>query len=325
MLQSIRDPARWPCDQSDALILWQDLIGAIRAAVVDDQDFVFGRAFLQCGRYGTAEPWTPISNRNQPGSCRDWGGRHLGRDILSGMAPGNDQVGTFRGALGVSLDLPLASLASRGVAQAIDLLCILVAWFFALIVATLANVLQQESQWVLAGAVIFSFLLIWGYFAAFEILLEGRTPGKWLLGLRVVSEEGATVEPMAVLLRNLLRWVDLLPGAYSIGVISIFLDSRSRRVGDLVAGTVVIRQRDRRVPVRLVPGLAADDVALIEIWLLRAPLLLPDHRVRLAALLLEDLAARYPDAVGSLGSSPEDDIQRFFCRDLAAQSPNREG
>ncbi len=81
------------------------------------------------------------------------------------------------------------------------------------------------------------------YFVVCETLWAGRTPGKQLTGLRVVSEGGHVVGLRASLLRNLLRAVDTLPAGYLIGLVAMILSPRVQRVGDVVAGTVVVRER----------------------------------------------------------------------------------
>jgi uncharacterized RDD family membrane protein YckC len=93
-------------------------------------------------------------------------------------------------------------------------------------------------------ALILLFLLNWGYMVLFEALNQGRSPGKQLLGLCVVHEDGTPVSWGAALLRNLLRFVDMLPLGYACGLLASLVSPRFQRLGDLAAGTLVIhRQR----------------------------------------------------------------------------------
>src|SRR5215510_11634669 len=88
-----------------------------------------------------------------------------------------------------------------------------------------------------------SFVLFWGYYIFFEMLWNGQTPGKRWVGLRVIRTDGTPITLSESFIRNLTRLVDFLPAAYGIGIISMFLDKQSRRLGDLAAGTLVVHDR----------------------------------------------------------------------------------
>jgi hypothetical protein len=96
------------------------------------------------------------------------------------------------------------------------------------------------------------FLIFSGYFIFFEWLWDGQTPGKRLLKLRVIRDDGRPITLWEAIARNLLRVFDAVPGfflpIYSIGLIVIFLSNRDQRVGDVFAGTVVIRERRDEAP-----------------------------------------------------------------------------
>ena len=99
-----------------------------------------------------------------------------------------------------------------------------------------------QAAWWLFGILAFiSFLFFWGYYIFFEALWNGQTPGKRWVGLRVIRLDGTPVGISEVVIRNLVRTLDLLPTAYGVGVITMFINSNSRRLGDLAAGTVVVR------------------------------------------------------------------------------------
>lgn len=114
------------------------------------------------------------------------------------------------------------------------------------------SVIDQAPKWVMAVLIIVLFLLFAGYFIFFEWLWNGQTPGKRLMKLRVIREDGRPITFWEALARNLLRIFDTFPGfllpIYSIGLITIFMSHRDQRIGDLFAGTVVIRERTDEAP-----------------------------------------------------------------------------
>jgi uncharacterized RDD family membrane protein YckC len=87
------------------------------------------------------------------------------------------------------------------------------------------------------------FAILWGYYIAFELLWNGQSPGKRVIGLRVVREGGRPITFVGSAIRNLVRIVDFLPALYGIGVLVMFVDRRSRRLGDLAGGTLVVKER----------------------------------------------------------------------------------
>jgi uncharacterized RDD family membrane protein YckC len=109
--------------------------------------------------------------------------------------------------------------------------------------------LIAASKWIIALYIIVSFLLWLSYFIIFEWRWNGQTPGKRWLKLRVIREDGRPITFWEAFVRNLLRILDIQPIIfYSIGLISVFLSGRDQRVGDLVAGTVVVREREAEAP-----------------------------------------------------------------------------
>ena len=94
----------------------------------------------------------------------------------------------------------------------------------------------------LQGVLVLVMLLIaWSYFILLEWLWQGQTIGKRLFGLRVIRDDGAPAGFIAVLIRNLLRVIDFLPALYGVGLVSVIVTSRSQRLGDIAAGTYVVR------------------------------------------------------------------------------------
>ncbi len=90
-----------------------------------------------------------------------------------------------------------------------------------------------------------NFGIIWGYYIAFELLWNGQTPGKRLANTQVVRANGAPAEFGEVAIRNVIRIIDFLPFAYAIGFVVMFLNRRSRRLGDFAANTLVIKRQDQ--------------------------------------------------------------------------------
>jgi uncharacterized RDD family membrane protein YckC len=156
---------------------------------------------------------------------------------------------------GVELELVLAGVGSRLVAAIVDQL-IKMGLFLALFVIGGAVAGDGAGGFLFAVLVVASFLVFFGYDVAFEALASGRTPGKRAAGLRVVRLGGEPVGFLASAVRNLLRLVDSLPGIYAVGAVCILFSSRNQRLGDLAAGTLVVRER--RAPLPAFPAGAFD-------------------------------------------------------------------
>jgi uncharacterized RDD family membrane protein YckC len=142
----------------------------------------------------------------------------------------------------ISLELPVAGIGSRFLAVAVDTVLQALLLVTGALAAALA--LSRPLRLVqLAGppmAILFTFCVYWGYFAFFETIWSGQTPGKRLAGIRVIHESGRPISWYEAVGRNVLRAVDFLPALYGVGVITMMLNRHSRRVGDYVAGTVVV-------------------------------------------------------------------------------------
>jgi uncharacterized RDD family membrane protein YckC len=100
-----------------------------------------------------------------------------------------------------------------------------------------------NSRWGAALGGLLTFAAYNGYFMIFEWVMSGQTPGKRILGIRVVKQGGYALSILDTLLRNLMRFVDFLPMFYGVGLVSLLATSRSQRLGDLVAGTLVVHQQ----------------------------------------------------------------------------------
>ncbi len=145
----------------------------------------------------------------------------------------------------------LAGVGSRAAAALIDYgICLmgLVALFVLLALLVGARGFRTTAQlsdaWTLALMVVGQFAILWGYYVLFEGLADGQTPGKRLMRLRVVRDGGYSVTFGASAARNLMRVVDMQPAfTYALGIISVALTASAKRLGDIVAGTIVVREQ----------------------------------------------------------------------------------
>jgi uncharacterized RDD family membrane protein YckC len=201
---------------------------------------------------------------------------------------------------GIDLTLTLAGVGSRFASALVDIV------IQGLIIVALTIVVAVTGLGGYGGAVValVSFVVVFGYDVSFEVLASGRTPGKRINGLRVVRGHGQPVDLVTSVIRNLLRIVDFLPASYLVGIISILVTSRNQRLGDLAAGTLVVRERregrpDVRAPapptVRLgehaldVSVITPEELAAVRRYLARRHELHDDVRRQLAHTLAERL------------------------------------
>jgi uncharacterized RDD family membrane protein YckC len=187
----------------------------------------------------------------------------------------------------IALELPLAGIGSRFLAVAVDTVlqaALYLAGFLTLVVgAGIGGGLLP--LWRLIGpalGILFMFCVYWGYFAFFEIVWSGRTPGKRLAHIRVIKESGRPINVYEAIERNVLRAIDFLPFMYGVGVIVMMLNRQSRRIGDFVAGTVVVYETaseglapgwraspDSAISNAAMMRVTADELRLIETYLQR--------------------------------------------------------
>ncbi len=155
-----------------------------------------------------------------------------------------DDRKTIQTPEGLDLDLTLAGLGSRIIASVVDAILI------GLLVFMVAFGASQLALGGLEGGILFQALVtilitlvVLCYLVGFEALNEGRTPGKRMVGIRVVTTEGDSIGFLAAFLRNLLRVIDFLPAVFIVGAGSILLTKTNQRIGDIAANTIVIRER----------------------------------------------------------------------------------
>ena len=207
----------------------------------------------------------------------------------------------------IPLELPLANVGSRFLALAFDTLLQTIGaglfvgvglgarWLLSLAAPALQN-------WITAALVLGVFTIYTAYFAVFESIWNGQTPGKRVVGLRVIDVSGRPITVYAALIRNILRILDSIPGIYAVAIISAIVTKRNQRLGDLAAGTLVIRERTEAIAPpaavettaarhgahRLQPG----DIVLIEGFLRRRGELDPLVRLQSARRIAERMAAK---------------------------------
>jgi uncharacterized RDD family membrane protein YckC len=204
----------------------------------------------------------------------------------------------------VVLRYDLAGAGNRGFAAVVDFAIASLIVFAALMLLGSVSPENVNSFFVLGGvAVIVTLVLIWSYFILLEWLWNGQTIGKRIYKLRVINEDGSPAQFTAVLIRNLLRLVDFLPAFYGLGVLVIVLSPKSQRLGDLAAGTYVVRAPRPKVDwfsLRTVSPLGAGQTAetrrlpgeaqrLVREFVAREADLAPTERARVAAVIAAKL------------------------------------
>jgi uncharacterized RDD family membrane protein YckC len=145
------------------------------------------------------------------------------------------------------LEFEVAGIGSRFLALAYDtLLQILLALGLLLVLVVAGMAMPNAAKtgvWFLAIIMLAYFVLYFGYFAIFEIIWNGQTPGKKKEGLRVIKDSGRPITPAEAVGRNLMRIVDQLPAFYAVGISSVLLSRQNKRLGDFVAGTIVVHEK----------------------------------------------------------------------------------
>jgi len=145
------------------------------------------------------------------------------------------------------LEFEVAGVGSRFLALAFDTLLQILIGIGLLIIFLVAGAALPRAAdtgiWFAAIILIAYFLLYFGYFALFEVLWNGQTPGKKKEGLRVIKDSGRPITPAEAIGRNLMRIVDQLPALYAIGICSVLLSRQNKRLGDFVTGTIVVHEK----------------------------------------------------------------------------------
>jgi uncharacterized RDD family membrane protein YckC len=149
----------------------------------------------------------------------------------------------------VHLEFALANIGSRFMAVFADTAIQFVLYLILLILdetvlgGAMFSKMASYQIWVVALLIFIYFCIYWGYFAVFEAIWNGQTPGKRWAGIRVIKDSGRPINVFEAIARNFLRIVDSIPFIYVVGIVTILLNSRNRRLGDFVAGTLVVHER----------------------------------------------------------------------------------
>jgi hypothetical protein len=179
---------------------------------------------------------------------------------------------------------------------------------------------EIAGSWLAATLGLLAFGLFWGYYILFETIWNGRSPGKRWVGLRVIKMDGTPINLTESIIRNFIRLIDFLPLNYGVGIVCMFLNKDSRRLGDLAAGTLVVFDqrevslKDLGQAVRSVPTPAAtgiqvdlpvsqldeDEIQVIELYLRRRNEITPgfDLADQILARCLDKMALAEPPRAG---------------------------
>lgn len=138
----------------------------------------------------------------------------------------------------------VVGIGSRFLASLIDTLIIGGILLFVNLAVGFVDRFVDNTTILVAISLLLSFAIIWGYFILFELQWNGQSPGKRRMGLRVIRQDGTPITLTESVIRNLVRLIDFFPAMYGVGILTMFIDGQSRRLGDLAAGTLVVRDED---------------------------------------------------------------------------------
>jgi uncharacterized RDD family membrane protein YckC len=215
---------------------------------------------------------------------------------------------TVLGLDNVPLQLPVASVGNRALAAFVDyfVLAVLSAAATAVVIAVVAFT-ELGFGWGMALWLVAMFLLNTSYFAVMEVALGGQTPGKRLLALRVVSRDGGAPSVGALVVRNLVRVIDNL-----VGVVLIATDPLARRLGDRLAGTLVVHAQERSVEAvvtRAPAGWGPRQIGAVEAFLDRHAVLEPKRSHHMARRILAWVERDDPGFLDA-APAPDDPVAR---------------
>jgi uncharacterized RDD family membrane protein YckC len=215
----------------------------------------------------------------------------------------------------VDIQMPLAGIGSRFIALLVDTLiwfaCFLVVGvLLAIFLPGIAAFSELSAEWAVALVIFIIFMANWGYFTLFEAFWNGRTPGKRVARIRVIQRSGRAIGLIESMTRNLVRYIDMQPFAlYAVGVIAIFATRQHQRLGDLAAGTLVVRDRVQEAPLW---GDSGARTFTAQIFAPNSPVPEPHNAYSLPA-----------SGIAKLSSTDLEVLEGFFSRRLDMPLPTR--
>jgi uncharacterized RDD family membrane protein YckC len=224
----------------------------------------------------------------------------------------------------VRVSLPIAGIGYRTLAYLIDAGALFAAWVVLYFTLTVLQKDVLDTFQALSGVaqtltVLALFAAQWVYWTACEALWGGQTLGKRAMRIRVVRQDGSPVGLYESAVRNLTRAVDFLPLLYGTGVLCMLVTQQHRRLGDLLAGTVLVREERidldkyaRAGASHSADALAAADVELILGYLERARTLAPEARQKLAEAMVDRFARDVPNEQRALLKASVSEAEAFL-------------
>jgi uncharacterized RDD family membrane protein YckC len=215
----------------------------------------------------------------------------------------------------VDIEMPLAGIGSRFIALLVDSLIwfagfLVIAVLLAIFLPGIAAFSKISAEWAVALVIFLIFLANWGYFTLFEAFWNGRTPGKRVARIRVIQRSGRAIGLFESMARNLIRYIDMQPFAlYAVGVIAIFTTRRHQRLGDMAAGTLVVRDHAQEAPLW---GDSGARTFTAQIFAPSAPAPEPHNAYSLPA-----------DGIARLSPADLEVLEGFFARRLDMSLPTR--
>ena len=248
------------------------------------------------------------------------------------MKPGHIEIITPEG---VKLQFETAGIGSRAIAMLIDAVIMLTVFGLMVLALFLSigyseDILPNLMNIYVALVIIVAVFITLGYFMLFELLLKGRTPGKKLVKIRVVKINGSPATAGSIIMRNLLRVIDQLPTFYLLGIIVAFVNLQERRIGDLVAGTMVVKEFSNKPDKMqaqslnsLTPDILLDprEIQILQSFFMREKELAKARREQLQAEYIYYFKAKYNIYPGE-GEKTADFLKSLLMRkDESAMAP----
>ena len=212
----------------------------------------------------------------------------------------------------IELNYDIAGIGSRFCAASVDTALIAIVSIIGISVTSgaLSDILgERVGNWIIAVRIFIIFAFFWSYYIIFDLISNGQSPGKRLIKLRVIKADGYPINFADSAIRNILRIIDFLPIFYFVGILTMMIDKKWRRLGDLAAGTLVIKEHTELTSDQLIPHISnkthltytdiiqldqvtTDDLATIREYLSRRSRLQKSRKVLLAQTIARPIAQK---------------------------------